>query len=145
LYIKISVINNQKTISLTPSKVRIIKKVISVVLDKERYSGKAHITVSLLDDKDIRRLNLKYLGKDKPTDVLAFDLSLECRSKQLIADIIISCQTAKSNSALYGTSPEEELYLYVAHGMLHILGYDDRTLKQRLKMHKRQKELLGSM
>jgi probable rRNA maturation factor len=72
-----------------------------------------------------------------PTDVLAFDLSAPGAVRVLLADIIISADTAARNAKIFHTTPLYELYLYVVHGVLHLLGYDDKTKAQRKLMHKK--------
>ena len=93
----------------------------------------AEITLCLVNDPKIRGLNLKYLGEDIPTDVLAFDAT---------GDIVISTDTAIRNAAIYKTSPVYETYLYVVHGVLHLLGYDDRNPKGRKLMDNKAKTIL---
>jgi probable rRNA maturation factor len=67
---------------------------------------------------------------------MAFDLSAE--KNKICADIIISCDTAVKNARIFKTSPQRELKLYVVHGILHILGYDDHTPSQKALMRKKE-------
>lgn len=85
-----------------------------------------------MDDAFIRKLNLKYLHVDSPTDVLAFDSY----------DIVISAQTALKNAGIFHTSLEYELCLYAVHGMLHIIGYNDATMFERVVMQKKENRIL---
>jgi len=78
------------------------------------------------------------LKKKKPTDVLAFDLTDRWKSKKMFADIIISVDTALRNARFYKTSAAYELKLYSIHGLLHLLGYDDHSLKDSLLMRKKE-------
>ncbi len=87
-----------------------------------------------MNDKKIRALNLKYLHKDRPTDVLAFDLSMPQERGKLFSDVVISTDTALRNSRIYRTTPIYELYLYVTHATLHLLGLDDNTAVGRKAM-----------
>jgi len=82
-------------------------------------------------------LNLKYLGKNQPTDVLSFDSS---GAERKCADIIISTQTAIRNAKAFKTTPLFELNLYLVHGLLHILGYDDKTHQQRKLIRRKEKQ-----
>ena len=117
----------------------LIKKIVRHVLTQERVSGAGEITVCVAGDKEIRKLNKTFLGKDRPTDVIAFNLGGDGR---FCADIIVSTETAIANAGEFRTGPHYELTLYVIHGVLHILGYDDKTPTQRKKMHKRELRLL---
>jgi len=108
------------------------------------------ITISFVNDQKIKELNSRYLGKNDPTDVLAFDITdialapLRIR-RSILADIVISTDTAIRNAQIFKTTPVYELYLYVIHGMLHLLGYDDRTKKDKLAMQKKQELLLKNI
>ncbi|MDD2680206.1 MAG: rRNA maturation RNase YbeY [Candidatus Omnitrophica bacterium] len=96
------------------------------------------ITVSFVSDRLIAKLNYKYLQKKYPTDVLAFNMTDGPKAKNMLADIIVSVDTAKRNAAIYKTSVAYELNLYAIHGLLHLLGYTDHTLKGRSLMHRRE-------
>ena len=63
---------------------------------------------------------------------------------QMFADIVISTDTAIRNAKIFKTTQLNELYLYVVHGVLHLLGYDDRTQKQRQIMQKKEKEYVDT-
>jgi probable rRNA maturation factor len=117
-----------------------LKRLIRQVLKKEGAAEQGEIALRVADDRQIQRVNKTYLGKDRPTDVISFNLSEG--DKELRADIIVSADTALANSRKYRLSPARELYLYVIHGLLHVLGYDDTTEAQRRKMHKRELQLL---
>lgn len=119
--LKIAVKNLQKKVLLHPKKInRLIKKILKE--EKVRFSGE--ITVSVVTDSLIRKLNQLYSNKDMPTDVLAFNTAEGFNSGRFIADIIVSSDTALYNCKLYGTSVIAELNLYIAHGLLHLLGYN---------------------
>lgn len=84
-------------------------------------------------------LNQKYLRHDYATDVLTFDMG----SKAVLeAEIIISAQTAQRNAAEYGVSVKSEIVLYMIHGVLHVLGYDDHTPSGIKKMRRKEAELM---
>ncbi|MFA5362666.1 MAG: rRNA maturation RNase YbeY [Candidatus Omnitrophota bacterium] len=134
---KISVRNAQDNLRINAA---FIKHMIRDVLKEERITRDGEIALCVTDDRKIRGLNKTYLGKNRPTDVIAFNLS-ENEAK-LHGDIIVSAETARAYSRKFHTEPAYELYLYVIHGVLHLLGYDDRTKKQRAKMHRRELELL---
>ncbi len=101
------------------------------------------MTICFVGDAKIRQLNKKYLGIDAPTDVLAFDLS--AKAGALCADILISAHTAVGNAKIFNTSPYYELYLYVVHGILHLIGYDDAGEKDRRVMQKKAELILETL
>ena len=80
-------------------------------------------------------MNLEFLHRDQPTDVLAFESG----------EIVVSSDTAIRNARIFKTKPLYELYLYVVHGVLHIIGYDDRTKKQRERMQKKADDILQAL
>ena len=129
----ISIRNLQKKIPISSQR---IKRVILKTLTQEGAQKSGEISVALVTDKIIKRINRKYLGKNRPTDVMAFNLS-ESPQGKFLGEIIISTDTALSNSQKFNTRPQDEIYLYLIHGLLHLLGYDDNTRKNALKMQKR--------
>lgn len=84
-----------------------------------------------------------YLAQDCPTDVIAFDLSGD--KKEILADVAISTDTAIRQARVFKTSPAYETYLYVVHGILHILGYDDKTAKESKIMEQKAVGILTSL
>jgi len=133
---KISVKNLQKKLLISPVK---IKKLILNVLKGEGVKESGYINICFADDPLIKKFNLKFLKVNSSTDVLAFNLNNNLENKILLADIMISTDTAIKNSRKFNTKPEYELMLYITHGILHILGYDDRDKTQRKQM--REKEI----
>lgn len=125
--------NFQKKLPVNASR---IKKLISDLLFSEKDYTNREITVSVVTGTKIHALNKKYLNHDYPTDVLAFNLS--CDSGAGIADIIVASDTAVVNAKKFRTSPSHELTLYIIHGMLHILGYDDSSPSKRKAMRQRE-------
>ena len=113
----ITIKNLQKKIPINQKKVR---SVILKTLSEETAKIPVCVTVCFVNDSAIRKLNLKYLEEDTPTDVLAFSAT---------GDIVISTDTAMRNCLIYKTTPVYETYLYVVHGLLHLSGYEDKTCK----------------
>lgn len=141
---KITVENLQKKIPINQKK---ITKAALCALSQEKAKESGEITVSFVDDRKIKELNLRYVGKNSPTDVLAFNNTGAFQGARrirpgLFADIVISTDTAARNARIFKTSSSYELYLYVVHGMLHLLGYDDRTKKDKLIMRKKEESLM---
>jgi probable rRNA maturation factor len=112
------------------------------------------VTVGLLitNDEHIRQLNLQYRGQDSATDVLAFSsgesgdgfVSPPLAPPHL-GDVVVSYPRAVAQAADHGLSTEEELDRLVIHGILHLLGYDDRGREERAAMWERQESLLRQL
>lgn len=132
---KIAIKNFQKKIPVHPKK---IKELILGVLSQEDRKNSGQITVCFVGDKKMKVLNLKYLHKNAPTDVLSFDLSAPEKQGALCADIVVSTDTAAQNAKKFKTTTSYELRLYVIHGLLHLLGYDDRTPREQILMRKKE-------
>lgn len=135
--LKIAVKNLQKRIPVSPQQV---KKLIRRILKEEGVRCGGEITVSIVTDHLIRRINLAYSDKDMTTDVLAFNTSESFDNGGLFADIIVSSDTAFRNSKTYSTPALNELKLYIAHGLLHLLGYNHSTSSGSRIMRDKEKK-----
>lgn len=116
----------------------------------EQFSEPAELSIVLVDDKQIRRLNKQYRGTDRPTDVLAFgqlkDYAIDIPGEPVIlGDVVISVETAERQAAEMKHSLAEELDLLVIHGVLHLLGYSDETDAEAAQMRKRERAILGQL
>lgn len=95
------------------------------------------ISLVLGDDDLIKSLNRQYLGKNSLTDVIAFPLN-EIESPVFEGEIYVSLDRAKANADYYDVSFDEELMRVTIHGLLHLLGYDDRTKADKDVMKRRE-------
>jgi probable rRNA maturation factor len=86
--------------------------------------SKVELSIALVSDAQIRRLNKLYRNKDKPTDVLSFPIGEKVEDWLILGDIVISVDTAKRQAQELGYSLEEELKRLLVHGLVHLLGYD---------------------
>jgi len=84
------------------------------------------VNVRITSDREMRRLNREFRGKDKPTDVLSFPASLNGKS-ELAGDIAISAEIAYANAGILGHPLEQELKILMLHGLLHLAGYNHET------------------
>ncbi len=101
---------------------------------------RGQVTIAVVRDKAIRRLNRLYLREDEPTDVLSFPL--EKSGDMLEGEIIVSSETALTQAQLCGNDPQGELLLYVIHGALHLVGFDDHRPQDRAKMRQQERRYL---
>jgi probable rRNA maturation factor len=107
---------------------------------KNESVRRAAIEIAVVSDSEIARLNRKHLDHRGPTDVLSFDMG---GGKELSGLIVVSADTARRRARELGHATQAELGLYLAHGLLHLLEYDDHRPGDRRKMHERQGELLA--
>jgi probable rRNA maturation factor len=101
----------------------------------------ATISLAIVDDATIRPLNARYLGHDYATDVLSF--VLEQTVGKLEGEIIVSAETALQSAERFGWAAGDELLLYVIHGALHLVGYDDLQPQVQAQMRSREREHLS--
>jgi len=105
--------------------------------------AQAVVSVGIVDDAEISKLNQKFLGHEGTTDCLSFDLSDRAEpGEPRVFDLIVNGELAVREAAQRGHSAEAELALYVAHGLLHHLGFDDATAEQARQMHRAEDEIL---
>ena len=138
--LKITIKNLQKKFHVVPKEV---KKTILKTLFFERIKKTGEITVCFTGDRLIKELNKKFLRKNEATDCLIFDMLEASDPKHIFADIIISTDTALRNAKAFRTDVSKEINLYLIHGILHLLGYDDLTPKDKKLMRDKEKEYVN--
>jgi probable rRNA maturation factor len=103
--------------------------------------SRALISIALVDDAAIHRVNREHLDHDCPTDVISFLLS-DPDDAELAGEIVVSTQTALAIALRIEVPAWAELVLYVVHGLLHLCGYDDRSDQDAQIMRSREKMAL---
>ncbi|MFH1613624.1 MAG: rRNA maturation RNase YbeY [Planctomycetota bacterium] len=101
----------------------------------------AAISVILLDTTAITDLNRKFLGRNDDTDVISFDLS-EPNDRKKTFELVVNAQRAERQACARGHSFQAELALYVLHGLLHNLGFNDAKPRDAEKMHAAEDNIL---
>ncbi len=103
------------------------------------------MSLVFVDDAEMRDINRRFRNRAATTDVLAFPLDDgAARDPDLtVGEIIVSTGRAVVEARRRRIRAERELYLYVIHGLLHLLGYEDETPRERLRMRRRERELLA--
>jgi probable rRNA maturation factor len=94
------------------------------VLEDSQFDS-AELSLAVVDDATIHELNRRHLDHDWPTDVLSF--VLDDRDGHLEGEVIVSADTAATAAYEVGWPPAAEQLLYVIHGVLHLVGYRDKT------------------
>jgi probable rRNA maturation factor len=102
----------------------------------------AEVDLALVGGEEIAVHNRRFMHHSGPTDVLSFDLSDSSRPG-LSAQLIVCADVAAKQGPLRGLTAGHELMLYVVHGLLHLMGYEDSTVRGRARMHAREDELLA--
>jgi probable rRNA maturation factor len=90
-------------------------------------------------------LNRSYQGHDYETDVISFVLESDPEQQYLTGQLVVSLDTAASVAEELGIPIEHELLLYVIHGSLHLVGFDDQEPVRALKMRAAEQDFLGRL
>ena len=139
--------NRQEKIQIDADIINSLEEIILECLKAEEQSLNCEVSVSFVDDDEIRRLNKEYRGKDKATDVLSFPM-LEGHQIHLealpilLGDIVISAEIALQQSEEYGHTFKREIVYLAVHSMLHLLGYDHLEEEEKGVMREREKEII---
>ncbi len=93
-----------------------------------------------VDDEKILEVNREYLQHDYYTDIITFDY---CEDDDLNGDLVISLDTVRTNAELFGKTYEEELYRVIIHGVLHLIGINDKGPGEREIMEAAENKALA--
>lgn len=101
------------------------------------------LSLSLVSDEEIRELNALWRKKNKPTDVLSFPGGdMPGPGRRALGDVVISMDTARRAAKDFDSTLDDELDLYLAHGLLHLLGHDHHEKSAARKMEALERKLL---
>ncbi len=133
----------------------IVKKAVRTSLDYEEFGKEdnfeCEISVSIVTNEEIQKLNKEFRNIDRATDVLSFpQLSFEEgevldyneKDELVLGDIVISIDKAKEQAEEYGHSLEREIAFLTVHSMLHLMGYDHMETEEEIEMRQKQTEIL---
>ena len=151
--IKVQISNRQTEIKI-PSGIRLlIRRCCTAVLNNESFKGGAEVSVSFLNNEQIKELNGQFRQKHIETDVLSFplgedgvyDINQETGAKML-GDIVISVEKAVAQAELYGHTLQREIGFLTVHSVLHLLGYDHEVggLEATI-MREKEEVILGAL
>lgn len=146
--------NRQDKVKIDAKTEALVEKVVQKTLELE-VEGDYEVSISFVDNNEIRELNKQYRNKDAATDVLSFPLmefedteedynneEEYVQEDKLLGDIVISLEKAAEQGREYGHSFERELAFLVAHGMLHLLGMDHVDESEEKVMIEKQDRVL---
>ncbi len=148
--IKVIITNKQKDVKIPTGLRMLIRRCCNAVLKLEEFPGSVEVSVTLVNDKQIKELNKIYRNTDRVTDVLSFPMGENGKydtdpnnGAKILGDIVISMETAVEQAERFGHSLQREVGYLTAHSMLHLLGYDheDNGL-QRLRMREKEEKVM---
>ena len=136
--------NRQDKVELDENIYAVLEEVIKECLILEDKSLNYEISLSFVDNEEIKELNREYRNVDKETDVLSFPLEEEDFPVPipLLGDIIISAEKALEQSREYAHSLLREIAYLTAHSMFHLLGYDHMEEDEKEIMRDKEKEVM---
>ncbi|MFB0524728.1 MAG: rRNA maturation RNase YbeY [Phycisphaerae bacterium] len=155
--IAVQITKNFQNIDVPLSK---IEKLVKTICNRFKLAN-ATISIAIVDDTQMRKVNAQFTSHKSTTDCLSFDLSDE-PSREVGSDhsparrasapsrqesgrsfeLVVNGELALKQANLRGHSSEAELALYITHSLLHNLGFDDSTQNQAQKMHDTEDEIL---
>lgn len=128
---KVIITNKQHEVKLPTGIRMIIRRACMAVLKGEGFNDPAEISVTLVNDEEIHKINKEFRDIDASTDVLSFPLGEDGvydenpeTGLKMLGDIVISVEHAVAQSEEYGHSFQREMAFLTVHSMLHLLGYD---------------------
>jgi probable rRNA maturation factor len=119
-----------------------LREAVAATLAEAAPRVRGEVTVVLTGDRDIARLNRTYRGKDRPTDVLSFDIGEGLEAGEPFGDVVISVETARRQAREYDAPLVTEVQRLLVHGVLHLCGYDHHERREAARMHGLTRKLL---
>lgn len=152
---EIMVVNQQAKIEWTPALEAVVTRALKQVAELHHLGAGVEVSVVLVDDEEIRRLNREYRKKDMPTDVLSFaanettgeepEYQVPREAEDVLGDVVVSLEMALRQSEEYGHSLSREVGFLVVHGMLHLLGHDHQDEESRAAMRAAEEVVLAAV
>lgn len=132
-------ISNRQSVLDLRGKRPIIKKIIHFVLDQEKKSCD-ELSIFFITDSKMRKMHKDFFDDESPTDTMSFPLD-----DSYLGDIFVCPETACLYASAHNLNPYTELTLYMVHGLLHLLGYDDLSPVPRKKMRQAEKRNMNAL
>ena len=151
--IRVIITNKQKDIKIHTGLRMLIRRCCNAVLRMEKFEGSVEVSVTFVNNEQIKEYNAQYRNKNIETDVLSFpmgengvyDVNPETGAK-ILGDIVISIEKAQEQAKAYGHSLQREVGFLTAHSMLHLLGYDhENNNLERVRMREKEELVMEQL
>lgn len=138
---KINIYNYQKKLTLSR---RSLQKIIKELLNNEGLSC-SELSLYFVDEKAIKKLHKKYFNDSSTTDCISFPIDSPSEKSQysILGEIFICTDIAIKYAKDHNLNPLDETALYIIHGFLHLIGYDDISEKDKTIMRKKEKSCMN--
>ena len=139
--------DRQDKVLINEEILKIVEKGIVTVIQMEQLSDNFEVSVSFVDNKEIREINREFRNIDSETDVLSFpmDFEFDLDCDKPLKNVIISLEKALEQSNEFGHSFEREVLYLTVHSMYHLLGYDHIKEKDREIMREKEKNTMKKL
>ena len=151
--IRVIITNSQKEVKIPTGMRMLVRRCCNAVLRMEKFPYSAEISVTFVDNHEIRKLNAEYRNKDIETDVLSFPMGENgvydenhATGAKILGDVVISIPKALEQAQLYGHSFEREVGYLTVHSVLHLLGYDhENGGLERVRMLEKEEYVMDEL
>lgn len=138
--------NRQDKYDITEEMENLIERVIKEVLKIEGKTDDYEVSISFVDNNEIKVLNRDFRGVDIETDVLSFPIEDKFDfSTPILGDIIISMEKADEQAKEYGHTIDREVAYLIAHSMFHLIGYDHMNDEEKTIMRDKEKQVMRNL
>ena len=128
---------NYETTFTLNSEQQLTNWIVSCIEENDFKVGE--VAYIFCNDTYLHKLNVEFLQHDTYTDIISFDNTL---GKIIGGDIFISIERVKENAAQFASSFEEELQRVMIHGVLHFMGYKDKTIEEKAIMREKENQCI---
>ena len=150
--VRVTITDRQKRVKIPSGLRMLIRRACIAVLREEKFRGDAEVSVTFVDNDQIRRLNAKFRDKDAETDVLSFPLGENgeydinpATGAKLLGDVVLSMEKAVAQAEEYAHSFEREVCYLTVHSMLHLLGYDHMNDEEKAVMRMKEETVMSQI
>lgn len=147
--VKVVITDSQKKVRVPTGMRMLVRRACIAVLREEKIQGDSEVSVTFVDNEEIRRLNKEFRDIDSATDVLSFplgengeyDINPDTGAK-LLGDVVISLERAMEQAKEFGHSLEREVCYLSVHSMFHLLGYDHMEPQEKAEMRMKEETVM---
>ncbi|MBQ7965310.1 MAG: rRNA maturation RNase YbeY [Ruminococcus sp.] len=150
--VRVVITNSQRVVKIPTGMRMLVRRCCNAVLKMEQFEGPAEISVTFVDNEQIKELNTQYRDKPIETDVLSFPMGSDGKydtdpttGAQILGDVVISMEKALEQSDLYGHSFQREVGYLTAHSVLHLLGYDHMEPLEKVRMREKEEYVMDML
>lgn len=150
--VKVIISDEQKAVRIPSGLRMLIRRACIAVLRNEKFKGCAEVSVTFVNNEEIKKLNAKFRDKDVETDVLSFPMGENgeydinrATGAKILGDVVLSMEKAQEQAQTFGHSFEREVCYLTVHSMLHLLGYDHMVDEEKAVMRVKEEDVMSQI